>query len=49
MEPYEPLKMEIIDFDGEDIITTSGFTEDGDWPPANASERQERQGGEYTC
>lgn len=31
MEPYEPLEMEIIAFEIEDVITGSG-----DWPPTNS-------------
>ena len=27
MEKYEPLKMEVIKFDAEDVITTSGESE----------------------
>ena len=27
MEPYEPLEIEIIAFDTEDVITTSGETD----------------------
>ena len=29
MEPYEALEMEVIEFENEDVITTSG---EGEWP-----------------
>ena len=32
MEPYEPIKIEVIEFDAEDVITTSGDT-DTPWAP----------------
>lgn len=33
-EKYEPIEMEIIKFDTEDVITTSGGTDSGgNWTP----------------
>ena len=32
MEPYEALEMEVIEFEEEDVITTS---KEGDWPWQN--------------
>lgn len=32
MEQYEALKMEIITFEAEDIIVTSGGGEGNEWP-----------------
>ena len=52
METYEPLEMEIIEFDGEDIITTSSPRNDGDWPGGGigqGSGRQNDEGGTFTC
>ena len=53
MEPYEPLEMEIVEFEAEDIITTS-IPDDNNGGGATNSYPiypigREEQGGRYTC
>ena len=50
MEPYEPLEMETVEFDGEDIITTSiPADNNGDGDTNNYPIGQVKQEGRYTC
>ena len=51
MEPYETLEMEIIEFDGEDVIATSTFNDESDatFPDIPIPIGKEREGGRYTC
>ena len=41
MEQYEPLEMEIIIFDSEDVITES-TTNHGDWPKTEVNNSYRR-------